>query len=242
MRKICILFLIIVFPTISFAQNDGVTWDYPVRPGSKEWLNIKEYSKRLEQLNIPNDILTRISTKQLVKTCLNYPQIELIFTRNDLITGMSYVSTLFNGFVELSKRKDAGIELMRVYQRFEPFEYQKMEKSARIQHKKDFIVIELLLSSPVVLNNMHKETRIELLRESYQMYEKKANHWDKFYPEQISPNLLIMAHILEIDKPGIENRTEIKNEMDTFLKTGLTNSPALITILTSEVDAYLNNN
>ncbi|MBW6536517.1 MAG: hypothetical protein K0B11_16015 [Mariniphaga sp.] len=241
MRKICILFLIIVFPTFSFAQNDEVAWDYPVMPGSEEWLNIKVYSKRLEQLNIPNDILTRISTKQLVKTCLSYPQIELIFTRNDLITGMSYVSTLFNGFVELSKRKDAGIELMRIYQSFEPFDYQTMEKSAQIQHKKDFIVIELLLSSPVILKNMNKAERIELLKESFKKYEAKAKYWGKFYLEQISPNLLIMAQIIEIDELTIKNSSKLKGDMEILLKTGITRDIAFVTELIDEVTIYLNN-
>lgn len=237
MKKIIII-LLLALPVISFAQEE-VTWDYPVKPGSEEWLSIRDYPKRLELLNIPTEIVTNISTKQLVKSCLNYPQIELIFTRNDLITGISYVSTLFNGFLELSRRKDAGTELMRRYQSFEPFDYQTMEKSAQIRYKKDFIIIELLLSSPVILKNMNKMERIELLKESYKMYEAKAKYWDKFYSEQISPNLLVMARILEIDEPAIKNRSEIENNMNVLLDTGITHDTAFVTELINEVIIYL---
>lgn len=106
MKKMILLFLII--PTLLFAQED-ITWDYPVKPGSEEWLNISNYLKRLEQLNIPSNVLSEISTYQLVKTCLNYPQIELVFTRSNLIEGISYVSVHFNGFKELLKKKRCGV-------------------------------------------------------------------------------------------------------------------------------------
>lgn len=53
MKKI-ILFLLIVLPFFSFAQNEKVTWDYPIKPGSKEWLAVPDFLKRLDLLNIPD--------------------------------------------------------------------------------------------------------------------------------------------------------------------------------------------
>lgn len=213
-----------------------------MKPGSEEWLATNDYSKRLDQLNIPTNILSKINTKQLVKICLNYPQIELVFTRNNLIEGISYISTNFNGFAELFNRGDAGIELLQSYQSFNPSNYKMMGESGRIQHKMDFIILEMILSSPVILNNMNKEERVELLNESYKMYEEKADYWDKFYLEQVSSNLLIMARILEIDKPSIKDKNEIKKDMDILLKSGTTHNSAYVTALINEVDSYLNNN
>ena len=82
MKKI-ILLLLLTISIVTLAQEPA-TWDYPIKPGSEEWLNIKDYSKRLELLNIPQDELTNISTNELVKICVDYPQMGLIYTKNDL--------------------------------------------------------------------------------------------------------------------------------------------------------------
>ena len=119
MKKI-ILFLLIVMPFFSFAQNEKVTWDYPIKPGSKEWLAVSDFSKRLELLNIPAPLLKKMSTEELVKSCLNYPEYRLIFTRNDLQSGYNFIRSSFNGFVELESRPDAGKELVKVYAGYKP--------------------------------------------------------------------------------------------------------------------------
>lgn len=100
----------------------------------------------------------------------------------------------------------------------------------------------MLLSSPVLLNNMNKEERFELLNTSYNKYEEKAMYWDTLYFEQISPNLLIMARILKIDKPSITNKSEFENSMNILLNSGMTNNPAFIAALIKEADDYLNKN
>jgi hypothetical protein len=227
------LILLFFIPITSFSQEDA-TWDYPIKPGSEEWLKIDNYSQRLEQLNIPIDIIEKISTEELVRICLNYPQIELVFTRNDLIEGITYVSTLFNGFIELANRKDAGIELLRQYEHFSPSNLKRLEKSEKIQSKKNFIIIELLLSSPIVLKNINKSERIKLLNTAYNMYEEKAKYWDKLYHEQISTNLLIMAQILNIDNPTLQTRDGIEKDWQKLIRTGYTDNPEFISTLINE--------
>jgi hypothetical protein len=174
-----------------------------------------------------------------VKTCFNYPQIELIFTRNNLITGICYVSTIFNGLTELSKRKDAGSELLQLYKSFNPANYLSVNEGGKIEHKKDYVILELLLSSPLVLNNMNKNERTELLNTSYIMYEGKAKYWDKFYSEQISPNLLIMAQILNIDEPTIQKNDKIEKDWETLLRTGKTDNQEFVSTLLNDVVKYL---
>ena len=119
MKKL-IIYLLIVIPSFAIAQNERATWDYPVKPGSKEWLNIADYSKRFELLNIPDNLLKAISTEELVKSCLNYPEFPMVFTRNDLQSGYNFIQSMFNGFVELETRPDAGKELMKVYDGYKP--------------------------------------------------------------------------------------------------------------------------
>lgn len=238
MKKI-ILLLLFAIPIISFAQNQKATWDYPVKPGSKEWLKVDDYSKRLQLLNVPEDILLKLNTKELVQICLKYPQMELIFTRNDILSGISYVSTLFNGFIELSKRKDAGTELLRIYKDLNPDNYATANLKEKISHKKNFIVMELLLASPVILRNMEKEERVDLLNVLYNKYEEKAKYWQQFYYDQISSNLLVMAQILKLDKSSTIDDIEYNKKVDILLRSGEINDPEFVSIFTKNVANYL---
>ena len=236
MKNLLALFLF--YPLILFSQ-EKVTWDYPIKPGSEEWCKIDNYFDRLELLNIPENILENITTKELVALCLQYPQMELAFTRNSSIEGISFLASMFNGFAELLSRADAGNELFEYYKKMGASQYSVLDKTEKVKHKMDFIIIELALSSPAVLTNMESKNRLELLKDTYKKYEEKSINWKKFYFEQISPNLLIMARIIEIDRPELKTRAGIKDGIDPFLKTGITHNPIFITNLTKQVSTFL---
>ena len=69
----------------------------------------------LEVLQIPNEILIMMSTKDLAHTCLNYPLFSDIWAFNNLQDGMDRAISGFNGLKELIERDDAGIELLAIY-------------------------------------------------------------------------------------------------------------------------------
>ncbi|MCG6187625.1 hypothetical protein [Maribellus maritimus] len=108
-------FIILIFfvPFISFAQTEEVTWNYPVHPGTEEWNTLNSFSERLNAFNIPGDILTEMTTENLVETCLAYPWWILITSRDNNQAGYDYLKSVFNGFRELENRKDAGKEFLK---------------------------------------------------------------------------------------------------------------------------------
>lgn len=125
MRKICILLLIIVFPTISFAQNGEVTWDFPVKPGSEEWKALKNQREKLDVCQIPEIILKDISTINLMKLCFSYPLIYDVLAFSSTQTGINELKKNFNGFNEFLQRDDAANLLIDKYQVIQPREYDK---------------------------------------------------------------------------------------------------------------------
>ena len=60
--------LILLLPLISIGQTNEATWNYPVNPGTEEWKQLDFFSERLDAFNIPDSILTEITTENLVKT------------------------------------------------------------------------------------------------------------------------------------------------------------------------------
>lgn len=180
MKKI-ILFLLITIPIFSFAQNEKATWDYPVKPGSKEWLEVSDFSKRFELLNIPEPLLKRISTEELVRSCLNYPEFRLIFTRNDLQSGYNFIRSSFNGFVELESRSDGGKELMKVYTGYKPDGFDLNSIDLEIgKFMSKFAYIEILMAQTKILNKLNPGDSKELMSICSQKYKVKKDR-QKYY-------------------------------------------------------------
>jgi len=180
MKKI-FLFLLIVLPFFSFAQNEKVTWDYPIKPGSKEWLAVPDFSKRLELLNIPAPLLKKISTEELVKSCLNYPEFQLIFTRNDLQSGYNFIRSSFNGFVELETRPDAGKELLKVYAGYKPDGFDLNSTDLEIGNFIcEITYIEILIAQTEILKKLNLADSKELMAMCSQKYKVKKD-LQKYY-------------------------------------------------------------
>ncbi|MBK7133895.1 MAG: hypothetical protein IPH69_14065 [Bacteroidales bacterium] len=84
------------------AQESKV-WDYPVHYGTAEWSKLSTFQERLKAYNIPENLIQNMTTEDLVKTCLEYPEWLLISGFNNFQTGYSAIRSVFNGFRELEK-------------------------------------------------------------------------------------------------------------------------------------------
>jgi hypothetical protein len=171
-----LMILILFVPIIAFTQVEKPKWDYPVKPGSEEWLKIADFEKRLTLLDIPESILQKISTEELVNGCLSYPEFGLIYTRNDFQSGYDYIRSMFNGFRELETRSDAGKVLMKIYAGYKPDGFDLSSSDLEIgRFVFKFNYIELLLAQPGIQNNLGKGDLNELMTMCSQKYkEKKA--------------------------------------------------------------------
>ncbi|MFA9388820.1 MAG: hypothetical protein ACERKD_03385 [Prolixibacteraceae bacterium] len=199
MGRIILLFLIII-PVTLFAQKE-VTWDYPINPETKEWSNFKSYDERLNAYNIPADILENMSTEELVKICLAYPEFRLIMTRNSLQEGYGYLKSIFNGFEELEKREDAGNQLINEYRKLNPLNvkiYGKLVEQGRFAFR--FTYLELLLAQRPILLSMSNNTKKELLELSISNYEGKRDLTEYYATFGLQTQALVLGRLLDIDK------------------------------------------
>ena len=172
-----LLIPIILFVAIgggAFAQNPEKTWDYPIKPGSKEWLSQPEFIGKLTLLNIPSNTLKLLTTNQLVKVCLDYPYFSLVFTRNSLQQGYEFIRDNFNGFRELENRPDASQYLLVEYEKMDPSDF-KPESSlgTKGEYMAKFTFIELLLAQFPILDNTDLSMKNQILNVGFQKYKKK---------------------------------------------------------------------
>jgi len=72
-------------------------WDYPVKPGTEEWKQFKSHKEMTDACQIPEKILSSLSTKDLTAICLQYPLLIDMFAFNIPDYGIDAVFDNFNG-------------------------------------------------------------------------------------------------------------------------------------------------
>ncbi len=96
-------------------QGGATTFEYSLTPDMEEWGELN-HGERVLALQIPQDILKTLETRELLDVVLNYPCfIDMIFydTYQD---GFQTVKTHFNGLQELFSRKDVASVLLLKYE------------------------------------------------------------------------------------------------------------------------------
>jgi hypothetical protein len=238
MKKLQILLIFLTLSLFVYSQE----WSYPMRPGTKEWIELGTYKERIDAYNIPDDLLQRMNTKDLVQTCLNYPEFRLIMTRNSLQKGYDYLKSIFNGFRELEKRDDAGIELLNAYEKLNPSIISQFEKPAeKGAYSFKFIYLEILLAQKPILRNMNNSETIKLIEHcisNYRIFEKMPDFYGTF---SLSTPALVLGRVLDVKEYSVYKSKKSKNDYFTHFinNTQLTDRQILSDIITLSKQ-YLN--
>lgn len=157
MNKILLL-IFLSFGLTSFAQKNNTPYDFPVKPGTTDWATLKSTKEIYEATQIPTEILKNMTTEALVKTCLNYPNLLLMYAYNDFQKGFTELKNNFNGFQELMLRKDAGTELIKIYKQMNPMD---LNKNWTSEQQGAFVIrfnyIEVIISQYLILNSLSEE-------------------------------------------------------------------------------------
>lgn len=193
------------------------------------WKNLKSGKEMAEVCQLPDSILTALTTEALVKTCLDYPLLLEVFYANDLPTGINAVIQNFNGLRELIKRSDAATVLLEMY---------TIKKITDVTNKKtdieqgafavSFVYLELLLSRPVLISKLSHNEKVSLVKDAINKYDEKKLQPKVFSELSQTPSLLIVGQAL-----SAENKFDSTNKkvINTFLLTGRFTDPSVITSL-----------
>jgi hypothetical protein len=211
MKKQILFIFFLCYGTI-FLHAQSKVWNYPIGPGSKEWGSAKSLDERLNLYNIPASLLGNMTTDDLVKTCLNYPEWRMIFTRNSMMQGYGFIKSQFNGFRELEARKDAGRILLAAYSNKNHDEIvQIADKVDQGKFIESILYIEILLSQEEIINNMDKSDQEALKNQALKSYESETRLKEYYGTPSLEMPALIMARLLIIES---ETNPAIKTKLD----------------------------
>jgi len=71
--RLLIVAVLLITSNNLFSQDQEVTWDFPVKPGTEEWKSLESRNERAKACQIPDDVLPSLSTGRLIELCLSYP-------------------------------------------------------------------------------------------------------------------------------------------------------------------------
>lgn len=229
MKKIIILLCFV--PLISFAQEKA-TWDFPIKPGSKEWKSqIKNNEDRIRFCQVPTAVLTKLSTKELTKIVLDYPLFRTIVSFGPLQNGFNTIREQFNGLDEIFSREDVAKEIIWAYNKLDP---KRIEQDWGNIEKGDwrFFIFntEVLLAQNEILSKLSDNELKKLLKESIKKFNSKMEAEYSFYVSHTS--LLLAGRIMDkLEYPIFVSAKEKNKNISFFLDRGMLKDKETIAII-----------
>lgn len=230
MKKIlAILFLLFYLVGNTMAQSINKPYEYPIKPGSIEWKQLKSRKEKGDVCQIPSDILKNLTTEALIKTCLNYPLFKDLYFFNDIQTGFDLQKGSFNGFQSLFARNGASVELLRMYKSTNPSDIQSLSsENLKGNFAFQFTALELIISQDEILDKLNKKEKDDLKNLSIEKYYLKQT-LDGFGLFGSSSSLRITGKILE-EENQFEKLTDnnLKADIIKFLVSGTTYDTSIL--------------
>ena len=189
-------------------RSGELAWDYPVKPGMEEWKLFQSNEEKVRACQIPEEIISSLTTEELTDLCLKYPLIYDIFAFNNINAGLDKLFSDFNGIRELNKRDDASNLINRYNDKVQSFSF--LDGTAPEIEKGGFVVSVSILEVLLSRVEMHKDSQKEILKSLVAGYEAKFRYVDYFKGLGFKTNLYSRGHvILKIDKSSIDSENSI---------------------------------
>lgn len=161
----------------------------------------KSFEERKEMFKIPEQILHCLSTKALLKSCLDYPEMRMIWARSELQNGFDDVKKMCNGFNELFGRGDKFQELIYLYKQkdFNP-DWKSYSDLEIGNYMNDIVRHELIIAQYEILNDLTISEKIELFQLALDNQKKKYEMGQYWGDVGMAATCAILSRIMYIDK------------------------------------------
>jgi hypothetical protein len=231
---ICSCFL----PGLLVAQVNDEPYNFPIKPGTEQWAKLTTSDQMDEVCVIPDEVLSTISTKALLITCLNYPRIIDFFSKSNLQSAFDFYSSHFNGLKALLNRSDLSKVLLNYYPTIDLHDYIFYGDNG----KPSFVQIaffELLLAQEKIIRNFNDTEKSEVLLLAINNLEIRKSK-NESIGRQITTGLIISRVLSVIDSKTIENIGD-KEIINTFISSGIVLDTSIIDkILIKAKETYNN--
>lgn len=237
-KVLALLFVLSLFSCSDLLQNDLETISNQTILDSKSYLQdlplvtqdlspYKSFEDKLRACQIPESLLSKLSTEKLVELCASFPLNGICYAHNDPMKGAQYVMNNFNGFQELKRRPDAAKYLLDFYHNINfsnvtssPYPMTLTGKYGKKYSSTNINFIELVIASKEI-PSLYTGNNIELLKEyAKKAYQQKSKQ-SAFGNIGLSSSLLVCSKlgILREENRPITSQESLNNSADKTLST-----------------------
>ena len=232
---------LIILCNNSYAQESGVSWDFPVKPGSDKWKSLKNSYEKIKICQIPDNILFDLSTDHLIDICLEYPLLLDILAFNNILEGLSKYENDFNGFRELLNRYDAASVLLQKYVVTNPLNFKENWESFEMGDiAMRLSMIELFLSHVRILSKMSHEEKKLLMSEYRIKKEQKSSKKELYHELCIQTIDLGIINLLQSENINLEESIDMESVI-LYITRGVLLSPNVKVQIDNALLSYLSN-
>jgi len=187
------------FEDIQFPDESALSWDYPVKPGSEKWKAFQTGMEMVEACQIPKNMLSILSTEELLLICLKYPLLFDIGAFNFFSDGYAAYEKNFNGIREFYQRSDAAIVIYSYNKQLNP-------EDAKVYSSIFFVfrisVVEYILSAPSVISKYSAQQRREVAQELYSKLNIKKSQSGDFPYNYLNSTYRALIRMIKCDSDG----------------------------------------
>ena len=210
--------LLIVFCLGAYVVNAQTIWDYPIKRGTEEWYRLTPL-ERIDALQVPEEILEKITTEKLVELVITFPSFIIFTAWDSPQRGFEVLTERYNIFEPLLLSKDAGKYLVAAYKDagmtgFRTLPYSNGGWTNQLDY------LELLLAQKEILQSLTPEEKLELLSELRQKFFEKADNKSFASLPGVAPTIRIMATILYMEEYYEFVATSNRQTTTQFIETG----------------------
>lgn len=210
MKKIifCFVLFSLLFGCSDDPKNDDIisceipncedAYDYPIKPGTDEWKQLKTHDEMVAACQIPDDILNNMSTEGLIESVLNNPLLGDMYFYNIPQEGFNSFHDNFSSVQVLMQRSDLAEKLLDRYNQMVP-SCNENNWPALIGPGSDnnyaFSFMEIMIAQNSVLeqvaNNQETKSLLQLVLNKYE--EKISND---YYIKGLAYSMLICGRMM----------------------------------------------
>jgi len=221
MKKYLIFIIVLAKGLLTYSQiitND--VYEFPLKRGSKEWKQFETIKERIDALQIPNIVLSNISTEGLLETCLSFPYLTDIFFSDNTQLGFVALMNEFNGFQEFFKRKDFTNALLEKYRNL-IVDIKSLQSNGSV-NKGLFsfrhFVLEFMMAQDDFIKKLDFEQDQKLISLSIEYKKIKQLNPDIYSNLNDLPTYLLYAKKMINDSSFEIKNADLKKDLQNFIK------------------------
>lgn len=155
-------------------------YEYPILPGTDQWLQFHDFPSKIEACQVPEDILKAMSTAQVLESALNYPLNINAFVWNTPEAGYHSVLSYSNVHQELMSRANAAEALIARYGAT-PTTVAEANEDEQWDRAQQIWLMEIMLQQPPIQQQMNEDQRSVVERCAVEKLEQERGNL--FYGE-----------------------------------------------------------